>query len=182
MRALVVLVFVAACMGAEAPRANQRPASERSLSDYALLTDRNIFVRNRSAPRTRSPITTRPTSTPSPPRVTQVLTGVVLLNDEYVAFVEDRRTGRTAEVRVGDTVGSGKVVRIDLNELELERDGRTVRVELGRTLDGGLASESATAASTGGAGTSSSTGASTLSGEAASVAERMRLRRLQEQR
>ena len=117
-----------------------------------------------------------------------VLKGIVRRGDEYVAFVEDTRSGATSTVRANGSAGEGRVVRLGLDYVEFEKNSRTVKVALGRTLEGNAAGapaasgSSAAAPASGGttdAASSSSGAAPAASGENATL-ELMRQRRQRE--
>jgi hypothetical protein len=181
-----------------------RPAE--FLEQYRLVLDRNIFSRTRVI--YRESATTQPAATTGGPYFVQpalALTGVTReegRSGPAVAFVEDRRTGRTTGYKVGETIAdSGQTITsISLDSIEyVGKDGRVVRVELGHTLEGGptyaVSSSyggSATSPSTsgygggtsggvsGGSSASGSSSSSSGSGDSSDILEKLRQRRLQE--
>lgn len=66
------------------------------------------------------------------------LRGIMQEGAGFIAFVEDT-TARTAQqVKVGDSLGGGRVTRIDLHGIEFAFGGRTTRIEVGQTIGGTL--------------------------------------------
>jgi hypothetical protein len=54
--------------------------------------------------------------------------------------VENTASHTALPVRIGDTVGHGKVIDIDLHAVKYSADGKAMRVEVGQTFDGGTSS------------------------------------------
>ena len=147
-----------------------------SFDHYKVLSEHNIFTKNRRPPstqRSRDPRFDRP---PSKPEVAFVLTGCVIEDvNRYAAFVENAQTGTTLKVSPGDAVASGKVTSIGFDYLEYESAGQKTRVEIGHNFTGSVASlaEVIAAPTTG-----PTTGPVDLSN--LSIEERLKRRRLQE--
>jgi hypothetical protein len=108
---------------------------------YKVLSEHNIFAKNRRPPstqRSRDPRFDRP---PSRPEVAFVLTGCVIENENhYAAFVENAQTGVTLKVSPGDTIATGKVTAIGFDFLEYETGGQKTRIEIGHNFTGSVAS------------------------------------------
>lgn len=68
---------------------------------------------------------------------TLALRGIMQHGLGFIAFVENTSSHTALPVRVGDTVGHGKVVDIDLHAVKFTADGKAMRVEVGQTFDGG---------------------------------------------
>jgi hypothetical protein len=105
------------------PRSSSSSSSRRSggsgYSDrYGLLEERNIFVRDRATSRRSSRgdsgSTTRPA--PRPPEEKLVLTGVVLEEDGYRAYVENDRS-EVLRLAAGDKVARGRVAAIMIDAI-----------------------------------------------------------------
>jgi len=147
-----------------------------SFDHYKVLSEHNIFTKNRRPPstqRSRDPRGDRP---PSKPEVAFVLTGCVIENENhYAAFVENAQTGVTMKISPGDAIATGKVTAIGFDYLEYESAGQKTRVEIGHNFTGSVASlaEVIAAPTTG-----PTTGPVDLSN--LSIEERLRRRRLQE--
>ncbi len=159
---------------------SENPGSAASLDDYRVLWERNIFVRNRSRRRKPRPVATRPVVAVVVDTDERfVLTGAVQMGRVWVAFIEDTSSGETIRARAGDSTGSGKLVKITLDYVDYERNGSTVRIEVGGTLAGTTPSH--LPAGRAASGNSSSTDAGKPAGTAeAAILERMRKRRERE--
>jgi hypothetical protein len=109
-----------------------------------------------------------------------LLRGVVQQDNQFIAFVEDKRTGTVLRLREGDTVARGMVKSLNLDGLQYQFQDKTISVTMGSDLEGGsgaltasdLASFSALAAPA-----ASSTGSVAPSADEAEI-----LKRLMEQR
>jgi hypothetical protein len=104
-------------------------SAAQDYADYKIVIERNIFARNRG----QGPAldaTARPAPPPRSAESYMVLCGIVRRGMEFVAFVEDVRTGETQAARVGDSLASGRLRSAAVGEIELEfPDGaRTVRI------------------------------------------------------
>jgi hypothetical protein len=121
-----------------------RPAREQSYEErYLVLAQRNIFLRDRSRlvpPPPRFPSTGPSTTESRRPEMSFVLTGLALQEGRHVAFLENLRTGATERVVQGTSIALGRIVRVEVDFLEYEADGRRTRVEIGRNLTGQVAS------------------------------------------
>ena len=123
-RILLAAALLISALGAAAPstRPTGSPSARASYSDrYGLLEDRNIFVRERSSRRNgrdRSASTTQ--AAPRPPEEKFVLTGVVLEDEGYRAYVEDVERMQTLRLAPGDTIARGRVAAIMLDAIAYE--------------------------------------------------------------
>jgi hypothetical protein len=125
------------------PVADDPNASKTGYERYTILSEHNIFVKNR-VQRSRGP-TTRDTSREPQRRPEQafVLTGCVIENENmYAAFVENAQSGATTRVTVGENIATGKVVEIGFDYLEYETGGQRTRVEIGHNFTGAAVSTS----------------------------------------
>ncbi|HWB53505.1 MAG TPA: hypothetical protein VG722_04905 [Tepidisphaeraceae bacterium] len=132
-----VVGFVAAVTSAATPTTSNvppllphRPAN--FMERYQLLIQRNIFDSNRQA------YSYHPTTSVETVQVqnTFTLTGLVLENGAYSAFIEDSRTQTTSKYKIGDSVSGGKITAAGIDHIELNTGGKTIRVDLGQTLAG----------------------------------------------
>jgi hypothetical protein len=108
------------------------------LDDYRLLTERNIFLKDRRVVISRPP---RPTG-PSPTDVSRpsfVLTGVVWYGEDWVAFFEDSRTGQSIRVTAGQGIGDGLATSAGIGTVDVKRGPSTTRVAIGQDLTGSTA-------------------------------------------
>ena len=152
------------------------PTSQPSFDTYDVLSQRNMFLRDRPRPRVyheRHEPTSRPadidyTSPEAIERYT-VLRGVVIENNELHAYVENTHTGDVRRLVPGDAIGNGHVTTIAIDAIGFESQGRLNWVEVGQNLQGATVAPVVSA--------------TTMPADTAnlSVAERMKLRRLQEE-
>ena len=123
-----------------APTADDN-TDKSTFDHYKVLSEHNIFTKNRRPPstqRARDPRSDRP---PPKPEVAFVLTGCVIEDaNRYVAFVENAQTGVTLKVSPGDAIATGKVTAIGFDFLEYETGGQKTRVEIGHNFTGSVAS------------------------------------------
>ncbi len=165
---------------APAPLA-RRPRSERGeqWAKYNLILDRNIFSRTRQGPQPERKEDDRPRPALNPESYF-LLKGVVQEDNQFLAFVEDKRTGTVLRLREGDTVARGLVKSLNLDGLQYQFQDKIIPVGMGSDLEGGsgaitagdLASFSSMAAPA-----ASSTGSSAPAADEAEI-----LKRLMEQR
>jgi hypothetical protein len=74
-----------------------------------------------------------------------VFNGVILVNGEARALVENRGSNDVATIRTGDPVAGGKVSAITFDELTYEAGGQTQHVAIGENFNGVTPGESYTA-------------------------------------
>ena len=109
---------------------SEQPSRRVSYSDrYSILSERNIFLRDRSRGSSNGigGSTTNPSASTQPsrrlPEETLLLTGIVLEDGEYRAYVEDQVNARILRVSQGDAIARGRVVSIELDAIEYEMGG-----------------------------------------------------------
>jgi len=101
---------------------------------YRILSERNMFVRNRVRPqRDRGAMRVAP---PDNPDERLMLTGIIQQGGEYVAFFEDTRTRKTTTVQAGASVGRGRLTAIVLDAVQYTCDGAATKVLVGSSLTG----------------------------------------------
>jgi len=123
---------------ADAGPAQQAPGREGFRDKYGVVSERNIFMRERGR-RRRYEGPSRPAYSP-PVEDAYVLRGVVFEDDIYRAHIESLNTSTVLKLAVGEPVASGKVTAIDIDAIEYEQPGhRPIRIEVGQTLTGGQA-------------------------------------------
>ncbi len=191
----LVVLFASAAFAQPAPSATKAPNYQER---YSVLSERNIFVKDRArlAP-PRASSSTRP-AIPRAPELDYVLTGVVLEDGEFRAYVESSRGGGILKLRIGDPIARGQITQIQIDAIEYTSPAGRAWVDIGHDLSGAIAAippvpsgvvvaPSSAGSSSGSASVSASTGtpsAATLPSDPnnpnLSIAERMRLRRLQE--
>lgn len=183
------VIAAALLLGATLPLvAQSRNATERETrtsyrDQYGVLSDRNMFLRDRQITATTTP-TSRPAE--KPPEQAFMLTGVVYepLEGKAFAYFEDLNANTILRVGVGEKVARGIVAGIDINAVSYERDGKHTSVLVGEDLTGAKAS---LGASSHGATEAASPGATSApaidpNNPNLTTEERMRLRRQQERR
>lgn len=179
---ILCLTLVAGGLMAADYRSRSRTSAPESYREqYGVVSDRNIFLRNRYRPPT-----TRPSYTPSgPPRVPEqsfVLRGVVLEDGERRAYFEDARRD-TLKLRTGDPIARGKIAEIDLNAVLYEGPDQQVWVLVGSDLTSrSLAPGAAPIAATSDAVATQPSSATSIDPDNPnlSLEERMKLRRMKE--
>ncbi len=124
-----------------APRPVERRAPRRVVQDeqwkkYEIITQRNMFSRQRVPVRQQEQMVERPRVMPNPESYL-LLKGVAQENNQFIAFVEDKRTGSVLRLRQGDPVARGMVKSLSLDGLEYEFQGKAVAVRMGSDLEGG---------------------------------------------
>jgi hypothetical protein len=154
LAALVLLVAVAAERSAGQAQPQPAPAQPRPADfrdRYEILTERNIFLRNRARPQTRNPSTNPSTGSAQvrKPEQSYVLTGIILEEGRRIAFIENTTTGTTQRLAVGDAVARGKITDVDFHSLEFESAaGERTKVAIGKTLAGSTQGSGAAVATT----------------------------------
>jgi hypothetical protein len=109
------------------------------------------------------------------PENVMVFNGASNANGQLVAFIENTSLNSIARFQVGDSVATGKIIAITLDQLDYSVNGRVTHVMLGQNLSGIDTQVLTTQPVTGGPGATSGP-----AGGSDSVLERLRLRRLKE--
>src|SRR4051812_24493229 len=209
-----VLVVAATLFAADAPAPTpaNAPPKQNYNDRYNVLSERNIFLRERGVrPRSNNGPSSRDSGSSQynrpPAEAVFVLTGIVLEEGQYRAYVEDTSTGRVHRLAVGDTVARGHVLEIEIDAIAYDLNGQGTWVTIGSDLRGQPFSGFPTALSryiaastnpsSGGSGSGGGSGFTTTGPSASgggggvappaldpntaglSIEERMRLRRLQ---
>lgn len=151
---------------------------------YGVLSERNMFMKDRVRGRgegSSTQPTSRPADAPLTPEESYILRGVIYENDMFTAYFENLNTSRMEAVNVGAELAQIHVADIALDAVELEKNGQTQWITIGKDLRGAAARQvrsgntgsAPSVAATPGAATSADP--TTLSKE-----EQMRQRRAQE--
>jgi hypothetical protein len=199
------------------PTATTQPASVPTYRErYTVLSDRNIFVKERykivpESDGRRSEQGPRDIRVARPLEAGYVLTGVVLEEGLFRAYVEDSNASRILRLTSGDSVANGHIGTIAIDAVAYVANGQTKTIPIGNDLTGTPISFSTTQSGgswgygsggygSGGSGRGGTTGPSTGSSVGSttsgpppaplpdpnnpnlSLEERMRLRRAQELR
>lgn len=158
---------------ATAPASTRPGASTLPADYYNVVTDKNIFLRERRKPviQTSRPVTSRPVL---PPEATIVLRGVVLEEGLFRAYFENTTENALIRVAAGDPLARGHVVEISIDAVAFESANGLVWVKVGDNLIGSRVASASPSVSTGG---SSSSQPTATPGNLMSIEERMRQRR-----
>ncbi len=111
------------------------PGQAKPWEDYGVLIERSIFSRERGRP-APSPQARIIREAPSPERYV-LLRGVVASGDEFVAFLEDMRSGEMIWARSGDEIVRGRVADVTLDGIVYERGDARAEVAIGQNLEKG---------------------------------------------
>jgi hypothetical protein len=115
---------------------------------YAVLEQKNIFLKARVAWRPPEQRTDRTDRTPGSggdwrvrrPEESLVLTGIALQEGRHVAFVENTSAYTTTRLTPGQSLASGKIIAVERDHVEYEANGQRLRIDIGRNFTGGVAS------------------------------------------
>jgi hypothetical protein len=123
-----------------------RPAAAGYSERYAVLEQRNVFVKDRSRPTTRntSSASTQPARRSAEESL--VVRGIAMEDVGYRAYVEDLNTGSTLRLSPGDSLGRGHVAAVELDAIAYEHDGKHTWIEIGSDLTGKFSGASSSAA------------------------------------
>lgn len=184
----LILIAIAAGPSVAAPLW-EAPEPDATLT--TAVVRRNIFLADRAAleaaaRQTEAPpvvVEARPAAPPPPPPdpdASRVLVGVVVVDGQPTAFVEDRAAGRIDRVTGPGDFGAGRITEITLTGVTYAAgDDEPRTIGLRQTFAGERAdpAPASTPAASGGAAASN---LSPASGDGLSLIERMRRRRAQE--
>jgi len=135
-----LLALLPAMAVAASPPAGLPIAPPAQWDTYRVLSERNIFTRNRARP----PSTHHVPTPAAPPAGSDgdrfVLTGVIQQGQDCVAFFEDTRTGKTTQASLGDPLGRGQLTAITLDAVHYACDGNTTKIVVGSNLTGAAVS------------------------------------------
>ena len=160
--------------------------------DFAILSQKNIFMRDRQPPPDPSRWASRPHETPrpyvpDPPAKSFVLRGVVIEDNELHAYIENTRTGDVTRLVPGDAVADGHCVGIALDAIAYEQKGNVQWIDIGQNLLGSTVAAPPPTTAPAGSTTAPSTGPSSSGTTASdpalsSIEQRLRERRMRTQR
>ncbi|MFA5646294.1 MAG: hypothetical protein WDA18_08075 [Candidatus Ratteibacteria bacterium] len=113
---------------------NQKENKEEfSRQRYTIITERNIYDRNRSS--STSVLAPIVKETPPPvPEEYMVLVGIVSHDGSPIAFFEDRLTGRTLKLKKNNTLLNGTIGNITLDQIEYQKNGSSALIKIGQNL------------------------------------------------
>lgn len=128
--ACMLLITATVAFGAEQPK------RENYDSRYGPLSEHNIFAKDRPIKKAAAP-TSRPAAPPRSAEESLVLRGVALDVDGSIrAYVEDVDNAKVLKLGLGDPVGRGKIVGIDIDAVAYERNGEQIWIETGADFTG----------------------------------------------
>jgi len=171
----VLMTFAVSSTGEEAHRA-------ASWDHYRVLSERNIFVRDRRRPRERKSAPDQPTNVINTDKYV-VLTGIGQDGEEGIALIENTGSRETIRARTGEPIGKGRLVKITLDYIEYKCEGDVTRIEIGSSLVGSTASRMSTETTTSTKPASPSDAGGSVDApktDTSAILERMRRRREQE--
>jgi hypothetical protein len=117
-----------------------------SLEAFRVLSERNMFVKNRRRPEPPRATSRESYTRPAAPNPDEgiVLRGIARGADTFVAFFENVRTGETSRVAAGSRVGRGVVRSVTLDAVTYDAGAEEpLKVTVGRTLTGMEAAQAA---------------------------------------
>jgi hypothetical protein len=145
-------------------------AEAKSWEDYQILIERNMFSRTRGR-RAREATRVVAPEAPNPERFVW-LRGVARKNGEYVACLEDMRSGRLLNLRSGDPVVRGELTDVKIDSVRYKVDDEVFEIRIGNNLEAttALPPAGSGAAATGGEAAATGGEAAATSGEGAAPA------------
>ncbi|MCE5327725.1 MAG: hypothetical protein LLG01_15070 [Planctomycetaceae bacterium] len=185
---IVLAMAAAAALPAAAPVPATQSASapsvrpKRSLDDYRLIVDRNIFSRDRTR-RTYGAARSNavPAAVQAAPRQRHlVLTGVALQGVAPMAFFEDSLDGQTLWVQLGTPIAHGVLAEISLDSVTYRSSAGDRAIAIGEDIEGIPVTLPAATTQSASAPAGAAAELPASSGSDNDVLQRMRLRRLQE--
>ncbi len=154
---------------------------DASRQHYQVFRERNPFVRHRQRP--AEELISLPRSEPRPPERDEgylVLRGIVQVDGEFGALIEDIRTGVVQRYRFGDSPGRGQIVGMTIDSVTVADGDHRLEIYLGRNLEGAAAPSAA--ASQPGMSGSEAVRSTSAAPEAASDSRRAIIERLRQRR
>jgi len=137
---IMLVILGAICLSGAAQTST--PPPQDSFSKYRIITERNIFSRQRgrraATPRTDRERTVRQYTPPSPESYL-VLKGLAKVDNVYVAFFEDTRGGALIRVTAGAGLARGRITKLNLDSVVYQRGDNKASIAIGQTLEGRLA-------------------------------------------
>jgi len=140
--ALAIATGAAIAAGTPAPAPQPEKKEPIKRDRYDALVDHNIFLKERGrrdtgyGPGGRNGSTTQSVQPIRTPEANFVLTGIVIEEGQYRAYVEDVSSGRVLRLAVGDPVARGHVVEIEIDAIGYEQGGQGTWVSVGCDLRG----------------------------------------------
>lgn len=115
--------------------ASSEKTPESSYERYKILSERNIYLKNRMPQSKPVQETGQPILREIPvPVQKKLLTGIVNYGSEYIAFFEDTASRKTIRLREGDTLLNKLIESISLDYIEYTENGKKNRVRIGESI------------------------------------------------
>lgn len=106
--------------------------------DYTVILERNMFSKNRRAPRSAEDDRPRNVAPPANPESFYILRGITSENGAFRACLQDNKQGGVLWVHVGDEVARGKIKAIpSLDSIEFAMGETAKTIQMGYDLEGG---------------------------------------------
>lgn len=152
----------------------QEAQRDKSKESYAVIIQRNIFSKDRSA---RKPVLVEvpkpdPNTIDAPPDIAfvYVIRGVAIDSDKKIAFFENQSSGEFFQASIGEQIDGMAIKDIKANRVVFTKKNQSeVEIMVGMDLSGVVISSAANTVTSGSSGSSSS-GSSTAGSEEASPA------------
>ncbi len=109
-------------------------------SQYAVLLENNIFLRDRRPRRQeQARPTTRTVTAVAPPEKSWMLVGIVFEDGTFRAYLEDLRNGGVRRTAPGDAIANGAITQVFVDAIAYQVGEEIVWVETGQDLTGARA-------------------------------------------
>ena len=118
----------------------------KTWDSYKVITEKNIFSRYRTK---AVPISERQQVVVIPDQTYYTLRGITKQEDGYISFIENSRTMSVTRFRKGDSIAEGKITGISLDYITYEKEGKSLKIEIGMNLEGQVSSSGMQYASSG---------------------------------
>ncbi len=172
-----------------AQRSDPSPRRETYSDRYSILSDHNIFLRDRSRSSTSGHAASQPATTRLPEE-SLVLTGVVMEDDGFRAYIENSETYSVIKLALGDPIARGRIVDMQINAVQYEHGNERIWIEMGSNFLGHASTLTTSAPSAATTAPSASASASTqptslpfnINDPNLTLEQKMKLRRLQERK
>jgi len=113
------------------------PAATPLDKEFQPVLERSLFSSRYERPQEAQLVKYTEPAVSAAPESSLVLCGVSQQGSEFTALVEDVKGGRVSRLNPGDSIGRGRLVRVDLDGAEYEVGGTIRRVRVGDDLNGG---------------------------------------------
>jgi hypothetical protein len=126
----MLLLPFSSYVGAESQKEKKEEVSRQR---YTIITERNIYDKNRSSSKGTSLPIIKEASPPAPEEY-MVLVGIVSHNSSPIAFFEDRLTGQTLKLKENNSLLGGTIGKITLDQIEYQKNGSSCLIKIGENL------------------------------------------------